>query len=152
MNLGPRIDVELQAFDGTVRDLGQEGSQLGIDRLGREHVLENPVVAGDLAQQGEIGVVADGKDIRPRVLRGVFPLACIVGGDLAPDDGRPAIGAAIGQRHDRAVRQLALGERAGERLVQVGAASQRTPANEVQGALNIGRRRRHRLRLKLDTS
>ncbi len=44
-----------------------------IDRLGGEHRLQEAAVLGQFAQQGEIGIVADGENIRLWRMRRLLP-------------------------------------------------------------------------------
>ena len=69
-----------------------------VDWLGGEYRLQKAVVLGELGEERNIGVVANGEDISLRWMRRLLPESGVPGGDLAADDGLAAIGAAVEKR------------------------------------------------------
>ena len=109
--------------DGTARELGSPRLKMEVDWLGGEYRLQKAVVLGELGEERNIGVVANGEDISLRWMRRLLPESGVPGGDVAADDGLAAIGAAVGEESDGCVGLGGLGECGREAFEQVGAAA-----------------------------
>ena len=128
-----RGDFEL--CDRTAPNLRQKRLHLEFDRLGGAHVLEYAFVPSEHAQQLQIGVVADGKDVSAWAmhLRQRYPLLAVPGAQLATVDGA-AGHAAVGQENNVsfAIGCLALVQCGLQCELKICAAAQAAGANEIQ--------------------
>src|SRR5580658_2373565 len=69
-------DIERKPRHRPRRAMREEGGELGLKRLSGEYVLKQPIVLREQAQQREIGIVPNSKDVRAWTRR-VRPRICI---------------------------------------------------------------------------
>ncbi len=75
-----RVDGKVKVVDRARTDASEKAGQFRVERLSRQNRLEDAVIMGNLAQEGQVGIIAHREDVGARMLLGILPLVSIVRG------------------------------------------------------------------------